>query len=284
MSSASAKNDELFQSKALRGEMASPPSFETKEEEREWVKFRLAQAFRIFGNHGYTEGPAGHITVRDPILPDNFWVNPMGLHFKLIQPDDLLLVDHAGTVNEQLSLGRRNRILNRAAFVIHSKIHTARPDVLCAAHTHSMYGKAFSALGKPLDMLTQDSTAFYEDHVLYDQFNGMVVEDDEGDAIAAAMGTKKAAILQNHGLLVATSSIEATVHFYMALERCCQAQLLADAAAQHDASGPMTKKIRVEEARETGRVMGAQRAGWFAGSMEFELLEHQEGVRYKFKN
>ena len=46
--------------------------------------------------------------------------------------------------------------------MIHSAIHEARPDVLCAAHSHTTYGKAFSTLGVPLDPITQDSCAFYE--------------------------------------------------------------------------------------------------------------------------
>jgi ribulose-5-phosphate 4-epimerase/fuculose-1-phosphate aldolase len=45
--------------------------------------------------------------------------------------------------------------------MIHSAIHTARPDVLCAAHSHSTYGKAFSALGKTLDPISQDACVFY---------------------------------------------------------------------------------------------------------------------------
>ena len=51
-------------SKQSRSAVPRPPTFETKEEEREYLKFRLAQAFRIFGRLGYDEGVAGHITVR----------------------------------------------------------------------------------------------------------------------------------------------------------------------------------------------------------------------------
>ncbi|KAF7303600.1 Aldolase-II domain-containing protein [Mycena indigotica] len=278
-------NDDIFEAKALRGKLPAPPTFTTKVEEREYIKFRLAQAFRIFGNHGYDEGLAGHITVRDPIRSDCFWVNPFGLHFKLIQPEDLLLVDHTGNILEEES-GQKDgpyRILNTAAFMIHSTIHSARPDVMCAAHTHSLYGKAFSALGIELDPITQDACAFFEDHTVYNQYNGPVFEEQEGGAIATALGNKKAVILQNHGLLVGTSSIEATVHFYIALERACQVQLLADSAAANQCPGGKTVKIHPDNARETGRIMGAQRAGWFSGLMEFSVLEREEGVRYKCK-
>ncbi|KAJ7446589.1 class II aldolase/adducin domain-containing protein [Mycena latifolia] len=276
----SAMPDASPMNNAFRGNMPGPPVFATKLEEREFLKFRLAQALRIFGNRGYDEGVAGHITVRDPIRPDCFWVNPFGLHFKLIQPSDLLLVDHAGAILEES--GQKDgpfRLLNTAAFMIHSAIHAARPDVLCAAHSHSAYGKAFATLGRTLDAISQDSCAFYEDHVLYTQYNGIVLDEVEGAAITAALGNKKAAILQNHGLLVATASIEATISFYIALERACQVQLLADTAAA--ALNTKTVPINTAQAKETSRIVGSHHAGWFSGCMEFMVLEREEGVRFQ---
>jgi hypothetical protein len=41
-----------------------PPKFDDKNEEREYLKGRLAAAFRIFGQKGFDEGVAGHITAR----------------------------------------------------------------------------------------------------------------------------------------------------------------------------------------------------------------------------
>ncbi|KIM49189.1 hypothetical protein M413DRAFT_438355 [Hebeloma cylindrosporum] len=259
--------------------LPAPPTFLSKEEEREYLKFRLAQAFRIFGHYGFNEGVAGHITVRDPIKPDCFWVNPFGMHFSLIQPSDLLLVDHKGKIMDES--GPR-RLLNTAAYMIHSAIHIARPDVLCAAHTHSIHGKAFSALGVELDMLTQDTCAFYTDHVLYNDFRGVVLDAEEGQHIASTLGSKKAAILQNHGLLVATNSIEATVFFFIALEKACQVQLMADAAAR--GTGKSTVKITPEDALATYKVNGSFSAGWFQGQTEFELLEAREQKSYKSVN
>lgn len=90
--------------------------------------------------------------------PNSF--SNQGKHFSLIQPNDLLLVDHH--CNVQLAESGPNKLLNKAAFMIHSSIHAARPDANCAAHTHSVYGRAFSTLGKELDIITQDSCAFYQ--------------------------------------------------------------------------------------------------------------------------
>ena len=138
-------------------EFAKPPTFEDKYEEREYLKGRLAAAFRIFGKLGFEEGVAGHITLRDPVNPQHFWVNPFGTAFRLIKRSDLILVDEYGKVID----GGENRMLNTAAYMIHHAVHTARPDVICAAHSHSLHGRAFTTLGRNLDIITQDSCAFY---------------------------------------------------------------------------------------------------------------------------
>lgn len=120
-------------------------------------------------------------------------MNPFGLHFSLIQPSSLLLVSHDGTI---LPDSGPLRLLNSAAFAIHSAIHAARPHVLCAAHSHSIHGRAFSTLGKELDMITQDACAFYKDHAVYKEFRGAVLDEEEGRRIAETLGNRKALILQ----------------------------------------------------------------------------------------
>ncbi len=138
----------------------------TFEEERLHRKQRLAATFRLFSRYGFDQGLAGHVTVRDPEFPERFWINPLSKHFSQIKVSDLQLVDHDGNI----LIG--DKPINQAGFVIHSAIHAAHPEVIAAAHTHSTYGKAWSALGRLLDPLTQDSCAFYEDHVLFDPFSG----------------------------------------------------------------------------------------------------------------
>src|SRR5215471_11291940 len=152
----------------------SIPQFATPQEERRHRKQRLAAAFRLFAKFGFDEGVAGHITARDPERSDHFWVNPFGLHFRHIRASDLILVNAKGEVVE----GKYP--VNIAEFAIHSSIHHARPDVIAAAHSHSLHGKAWASLGRPLDPITQDACAFFQDHGLYQGFNGVVVDTDEG--------------------------------------------------------------------------------------------------------
>jgi ribulose-5-phosphate 4-epimerase/fuculose-1-phosphate aldolase len=205
--------------------IARPPSFEDPAAERRHRKERLAAALRLFGRFGFEEGVAGHITARDPEFTDHFWVNPFGVSFKHIRVSDLLLVNHEGQVVQ----GRHP--VNRAAFAIHSAVHQARPDVIGAAHSHSLYGKALSATGQYLEPLTQDACAFYEDHVVVTAGGGAIVLDESGgQALAEGLGTKKAVIHRNHGLFTVGETVDAAAWWFITMERSCQVQLMAKAA------------------------------------------------------
>jgi ribulose-5-phosphate 4-epimerase/fuculose-1-phosphate aldolase len=229
-----------------------PPTFDSVEAERTYRKGKLAGALRIFGRLGFGEGVAGHITVRDPEFPDHFWVNPFGVSFRHIRSSDLLLVNHSGEVVYGHSF------LNRAAFVLHSAIHHARPDVIAAAHAHSVHGKAFSSLGIPLAPLTQDACAFYGDHTLIAEQGGAVVfEVEAGKEFASMFPSGKAAIHQNHGLFTVGESVDEAVFWFITMERSCQAQLLAMAAGT-----PI--EIRHEYAQYTREQTGFPLAGWFS--------------------
>jgi ribulose-5-phosphate 4-epimerase/fuculose-1-phosphate aldolase len=220
------------------------------EEERLYRKRRLAASYRIFALKGYDHGLAGHITARDPEFADRFWVAPIGPWFGHIRVSDLVQVDHDGNI-----LAGEGPI-NQAGFAIHSEIHKARPDVVAAAHSHSIHGKAWSTLGRLLDPITQDSCFFYENHVLFADFTGVVLDNSEGKRIAQALGDKRAAILQNHGILTVGKSVESAVSSYVSFENACQTQLLAEAAGE-------IKPISHEVAWHTANQIGGRDPGAF---------------------
>jgi len=227
------------------------PQYDDPADVRRHLKQRLAASLRIFGRLGFGEGVAGHITARDPEHADCFWVNPFAMSFHHVRVSDLVLVNHDGDVVEG------GYQVNQAAFAIHSQVHAARPDVMAAAHSHSIYGKSWSSLGRTLDPLTQDSCAFYEDHALFDDFTGVVLDTQEGKRIAHALGDNKAAILRNHGLLTVGHTVDEAVWWFVTMERTCQAQLLAEAAGT-----PVL--IDHEHAALTATQVGSHTAGFFS--------------------
>ncbi len=240
-----------------------PPTFERVEDERLHRQQRLAAAFRLFARYGFDEGVAGHITVRDPEFPDHFWVNPFGMYFGHIRVSDLLLVNHKGEVVEG------NKPVNAAAFAIHSQVHQARPDVIAAAHAHSTYGKTWSTLGRFLDPLTQDACSFYEDHALFDDYTGVILEIQEGKRIAFSLGDRKAIILRNHGLLTVGHSVDETAWWFITMDRSCQVQLMAEAAGKPVLIDPDTASLTYSQ-------VGTHYMGWFSFQSLYDMIVRQE--------
>jgi len=176
-----------------------------------------------------------------------------------MKPDDLCLVDEEGIVQPEGNM----HAINPAGFAIHAAVHQARPDVIAAVHCHSLPTKAFSALGCKLEPINQDACRFYEDHAVYEDFGGIVLAHEEGRRIAKALGEKKAVILQNHGILTVGKSVDAATYLFGAMDRCIEAQLLADAAA--GGRGTKTIKIDHEEAVYTRRV--------YTDEMEYNMFQ-----------
>lgn len=240
----------------------SPPTFESVDDERRHRRQRVAAACRLFAHFGFDEGFAGHITARDPGHPDCFWVNPAGLHFAHVRASDLLLVDAGGDVLEG------DRPLNLAAFAIHSRIHRARPDVVAAAHAHSMYGKAWSAVGQLLRPITQDACAFYECHGVV-EYGGVVLTTEEGDRLAAALGDGKALVLKNHGLLTVGQTVDEAAWWFVSMERCCQAEAVARLLGTAE---PLAHEL----AAATRDLNGTPLSGWFSFQPLFDFIVERQ--------
>jgi ribulose-5-phosphate 4-epimerase/fuculose-1-phosphate aldolase len=235
--------------------MPQPPTFGKVTDERLHRKRRLAAALRLFGKYGFGEGISGHISVRDPEYPDRFWVNPFGVSFKLVKVRDLICVDSNGTVVAG------NHPVNPSAFVIHAAIHGMRADAEAAAHAHTAHSRALGALGKLLDPLDQESAAFYQDQVLYNDYRGPSVAEEQGLDIAEKLGNARAILLRHHGLITVGDSLEAAVHWFFTYDSCAQVQLLAMGAGDPQ---PMSH----EQAMAARDGFGDAQLGWFS----FQLL------------
>lgn len=238
-----------------------PPAFDDKTAEQKYLKQRLAASFRLFAHFGYDDGLAGHITLRDPIESDTFWVNPLGHHFSKICSSDLIRMNHSGQIVEGSGL------VNTAAFMIHSRIHAARPSVNAVAHAHSKYGKAWSTQGRLIEPTTQDACLFFEAHSLFSNFTGVVHEQTEGDAIVSTMDSEDVAvILQNHGLLTVGRDVDSAVSLFVQLERACENQLLID-------DSQSKQLIHPDVARKTRQFIGSDLVVWGGFQPLFQLIE-----------
>lgn len=206
--------------------LPSIPKFESHAEQRQWQLEHMAGAFRVFASEGYAEGISGHISVRDPEYTDRFWINPLGVHFGMLRASDMICVDLEGNVVG----GNTAASINAAGFSIHSAVHRARPNVHAICHTHSLHGRAWSAFSRPLEMLNQDICYLYKAHSVYTDYGGIANDASEGERIATSLGTGKAAILMNHGLLTVGETVDEAAYLFCLMERSCKVQLLIEAA------------------------------------------------------
>ncbi|KAI0140360.1 class II aldolase and Adducin N-terminal domain protein [Pestalotiopsis sp. NC0098] len=213
------------------------PEINDPYQKRQWQLEHMAGAFRVFARKRFTEGTAGHISVRDTVDPSTFWINPLGVHFGMLKASDMVHINEEGQV-----IGGNKTAVNAAGFAIHSAIHKARPDINAACHTHSNFGK-------PLDIISQDTCNFWGIQAVYNDFGGVVLTEEESRRVVEASGTKgKVLILQNHGILTAGGTVDEAAYLYTLMERSCEVQLLVEAA------GLEKKFIRDESAEYTAKV------------------------------
>jgi ribulose-5-phosphate 4-epimerase/fuculose-1-phosphate aldolase len=226
-----------------------PPQFDSKEAERTYQLQRLAGACRIFGRRGFSEGLLGHITLRDPELPDHFWVNPVGVAMTQVKVSDLVQV-HEGKVV------RGNAMVNPVGLLLHTALHQARPEVTAVCHAHALHASTWSSFERLLDPITQDACIFFENQALI--LEPRVVRDAAAAArFAAGFGDKRVAIHGGHGIFTTGQSIDEAAWWFVLMDRCCEAQLMADAAGK-------PTHWQVEDARWLASVLGSPTFGWLS--------------------
>ncbi|MDN5855954.1 MAG: class II aldolase/adducin family protein, partial [Actinomycetia bacterium] len=173
------------------------------------------------------------------------------------------LVDHQGDG------GEGDRAVNRGAFVIHGAIHERRSDVVAAAHAHSINGRALAALGVPLRPVVQEACAFFEDQAVYDEYNGLALEEEEGVRMAERLGDRRAVVLQNHGIITVGGSIEEAAYWFISFDRAAQVQLLAEAAGR-------PAYLSDENARIAHRQFGDPKLAWFSFQILWDDIVHEQ--------
>lgn len=190
----------------------------------EWqARCELAALYRMVAHFRMTDLIDTHITLRIPGPEHHFLINQYGVIFDRMRASDLVRIDQHGNVVDE-AFGERR--VNAAGFVIHSAIHMARPDMHCVIHTHTAAGIAVSAQEQGLLPISQHALKFYG-KLAYHQYEGIALSLDERERLIADLGTHKAMILRNHGLLAGGASVAEAFHEIHFLERACQAQVQA---------------------------------------------------------
>ncbi|MDK2768947.1 class II aldolase/adducin family protein [Sphingomonas koreensis] len=186
------------------------------------TRIALAACYRLIARYGMTDLIFNHITARIPNTED-LLINPFGLLYEEITASSLVRIDIEGNV---LDPGDTDYGINRAGYVIHSAVHSARPDVQAVIHTHTRAGVAVSCMPQGLMPISQTALRFLG-RTGYHDFEGPAIDEGERVRLIAALGANDALILRNHGLLTVGRSIPEAFLLMQRLETACQIQVAA---------------------------------------------------------
>jgi ribulose-5-phosphate 4-epimerase/fuculose-1-phosphate aldolase len=225
----------------------------------------LAAAFRLAVRLDLHEGVCNHFSVM--LDGGRFLLNRYGLHWSEVTASNLLTLDAQGKVLE----GEGE--FEKTAFYIHSRVHLAHPRAACVLHTHMPYATALTLLeGGRLAMAEQNALRFHDD-IAYDElYNGLVVDDTEGDRLARALGTKRVMFLASHGVIVVGETVADAFDAMYYLERACRLQVLARSM------GGKLRTVAPEVVQRTYELMRADApkyAGAHFGALK-RILEREE--------
>lgn len=195
----------------------------------EWeIRQKLAHCYHLVDYFGWTETIFNHISARVPGKEHHYLVNPFGLNYSEVTPENLLKVDLDGNKVETSEYEA-----NPAGFALHSAVHGARDDIHCLIHTHTT----------PISAIVQKKNGFKYDsfygaqlygRVGYHAFEGITLFKEEKQRMLQSMGTHHILVLRNHGIAVGESSIEKAFFLLWTVQRAAEIQCQADAMQGED--------------------------------------------------
>ncbi|MEK8034892.1 class II aldolase/adducin family protein [Ideonella sp. DXS29W] len=190
----------------------------------EWqTRVDLAAAYRLVALFHWDDLVFTHISARVPGEDDAFLINPYGMLFEEITASSLVKVDSQGN-----KLSDSTYPVNPAGFVIHSAIHSARHDVQCVLHTHTLNGVAVSAQREGVLPISQQSI-FVLSSLGYHDYEGVALRDDEKPRLVQDLGDCSYLMLRNHGLLTVGKTIADAFQAMYLFESVCAIQIRAQA-------------------------------------------------------
>lgn len=208
------------------------------------ARVELAACFRFAARLGMHEGICNHFSLMAPGHDDLFIVNPYGYGFAEITASDLLICDFDGGVVSGKGAPEAT------AFYIHARLHKRIPRARAAFHTHMPNATALSMVeGDPLIFAGQTALKFYGRTVVDRDYNGLALDEREGDRIAAAVGDADIVFMKHHGVMVLGGSVAEAWDDLYYLERACEVQRMAES------TGRRIVPVPEEVARETASQM-----------------------------
>lgn len=188
------------------------------------ARIDLAAAFRWAARLNLHEAAANHFSVAVSDDGKQFLLNPKGRHFSKLRASELLLLD----ADNPPAITAANAP-DPTAWYLHAHLHQHLPQARCILHTHMLNTTALCCLQDfEFLMLDQNACRFYQ-RIAYDRaYNGMALDDTEGERVAHLLGDNKSVLFMgNHGVIVVGATVAEAFDELYYLERAAAVQVLA---------------------------------------------------------
>jgi L-fuculose-phosphate aldolase len=183
------------------------------------LRERVATACRVIALEGYLDLTLGHVSARNP-GDRTIWIKRKGVGLDEVEPSDVIALD----IDDPTALENADYHLES---VMHTEVYRARPDVGSVIHGHPVYGTALGSTDGQLQMLTHDAVLFADGLGDYDDGPSLIMNRDQGRRVALALGSRRAALLRNHGVVIAGEDVRWAVLAAVTLERAIRFQTIA---------------------------------------------------------
>jgi L-fuculose-phosphate aldolase len=183
------------------------------------LREQVAWACRILALYGQGDLTLGHVSARRP-GGDSYYMKAKGLGLDEVRPEGLVGLDLNG-----------KRVWGDGELHLEAPLHTAvyrlRPDVGAVVHTHPPFATALGATRAGLEFVNHDALLFPEGVATFEEIPELITMPLQGEAVARALGSRRAVLMRNHGVLVVGQDVPWAVYAALTLERAVQIQLIA---------------------------------------------------------
>lgn len=246
------------------------------------LRCKLASLYRLVDHLGWSQAIFNHITVRVGKEDQHFLLNPFGLLYHEITASSLIKVDVQGNMIDR---GSTYFGVNIPGFVLHSAVHSARPDAKCVIHIH--HAACIAVASMKCGFLPVSQEAVLVGNVSYHDFYGVLVDKAEREIIVKNLGNNNIMFLRNHGLVVAGRTVEEAFTRAYHTVLACEAQITMMSAglenlvivSEEAKQRSMEVVRRAQEMIEDGALKEkegqvdtkkAMQVRWNLGDLEFE--------------